>query len=89
MFRRALEFASLNKVEPAITLYAFRHSSIVRQLLAGTPICLVAAACDTSVAMIERTYSRHITDVSDVPLRRALLDVSSPIDANVLPMVRP
>jgi hypothetical protein len=80
--------AKLNKVEPAITLYALRHSSIVRQLLAGTPIRLVAVAHDTSVNMIERTYSHHIADVSDVPLRRALLDIGEPTEPNIVPLVR-
>jgi integrase len=85
-FRRALKLA---QVDPAITIYALRHSSIVRQLLAGTPIRLVAVAHDTSVVMIERTYSHHIADVSDVPLRRALLDLAEPADAKVVPLVRP
>jgi integrase len=85
LFRRAVALAGLDTVEPVITLYALRHSSIVRQLLAGTPIRLVAVAHDTSVSMIEKTYSRHIADVSDVPLRRAMLDVGAPTDANVIP----
>jgi integrase len=84
LFSRAVALAGLNNAEPVITLYALRHSNIVRQLLAGTPIRLVAAAHDTSVMMIERTYSRHIADVSDVPLRRALLDVTEPASANVV-----
>jgi integrase len=88
LFRRAVALAGLDAAGPVITLYALRHSSIVRQLLAGTPIRLVAVAHDTSVAMIEKTYSRHIADVSDVPLRRAMLDVSAPADANVIPLRR-
>lgn len=40
-----------------ITLYALRHSSIVRQILRGVPLRVVAALHDTSVAMIERNYS--------------------------------
>src|SRR6185437_10696722 len=48
-----------------VTIYALRHSNIVRQLLAGVPIRVVAAGHDTSVAMIERTYSRFIGDHSD------------------------
>jgi hypothetical protein len=39
-------------------MYALRHSSIVRQLLAGVPVRIVAAGHDTSVKMIEHTYSR-------------------------------
>jgi integrase len=44
------------------TLYALRHSSIVHMLLMNKPIRVVAAIHDTSVAMIERTYGKHITD---------------------------
>jgi integrase len=88
LFRRAVALAKLDEAPEPITLYALRHSSIVRQLLAGTAIRLVAVAHDTSVAMIERTYSHHIADVSDVPLRRALLDVREPTDANVVTLAR-
>jgi integrase len=87
LFGRAVGHAEL--VEPdGVTLYALRHSSIVRQLLAGTPIRVVAVLHDTSVAMIERTYSRHIGDHSDQVARRALLDLTEPAAANVLPLVR-
>ena len=55
------------------TLYALRHSSIVRQLLAHVPIRIIASTHDTSVAMIERFYSRFIADHSDEHTRRALL----------------
>lgn len=42
--------------------YSLRHSSIVRGIAAGLPIRLVAAMHDTSVAMIEKHYSRWIAD---------------------------
>lgn len=42
--------------------YALRHSSIVRGIRAGLPVRLVAANHDTSVSMIERHYSRWISD---------------------------
>jgi integrase len=45
--------------------YALRHSSIVRGIRANLPIRLVAALHDTSVAMIERHYGRHIADGLD------------------------
>ena len=86
LFRRAIELADLGKVKPAITLYALRHSSIVRQLLAGTPIRLVAVAHNTSVAMIEKTYSRHIADDGDVALRRGLLDIEASTATKVVPL---
>jgi integrase len=70
----------------AVTLYALRHSSIVRQLLANTPIRITATLHDTSVAQIERNYSRHISEHSDPLARRALLDLSAPIGVNVVPL---
>ncbi len=53
--------------------YALRHSSIVRGLRAGLPIRLVAALHDTSVAMIERHYSRWITEGLDELAARAVV----------------
>jgi integrase len=59
-----------------VTMYALRHSSIVRQLLAGVPVRVVAVNHDTSVIMIERNYSRHIGDHADALARAALLDTT-------------
>jgi integrase len=74
-FQRAAIAAGL---DPAVvTIAALRHSSIVRMLLAGVPIRVVASNHDTSVAMIERTYSKYITDHTDALTRRALLDIES------------
>src|SRR6185369_17817242 len=75
-FRAVVQAADLDPDE--VTLYALRHSSIVRQLLANVPIRIVATLHDTSVKMIERTYSRHIAEHTDVLARRALLDTSQP-----------
>lgn len=51
---------------PADTvMYALRHSSIVRVLLKGMPIRMVAALHDTSVEMIEKHYAAFITDMSE------------------------
>jgi integrase len=59
---------------PASTIpYALRHSSIVRGLRFGLPIRLVAAIHDTSVAMIERHYSRWITEGLDEMAARAVV----------------
>ncbi|WP_342726078.1 site-specific integrase [Bradyrhizobium sp. B097] len=59
-----------------VTPYALRHSSIVRQLLARVPTRVVAAHHDTSVAMIEKNYSRYIIgDLSEAMTRAALLDL--------------
>jgi integrase len=69
-----------------VTIYALRHSAIVRQILAGVPIRVIAANHDTSIAMLERTYSRYIGDHSDALARRALLDASVPTHDNVVPI---
>ncbi len=87
LFARTVSHAGVTEPDE-VTLSALRHSSIVRQLLAGTPIRVVAVLHDTSVAMIERTYSRHIGDHSDQVARRALLDLAEPAVANVLPLAR-
>ena len=74
-FRAVVAAAELDPDE--VTLYALRHSSIVRQLIANVPIRIVAALHDTSVGMIECTYSKHIAEHSDAQARRGLLDLSS------------
>lgn len=56
---------------PANTImYALRHSSIVRSLIAGLPIRLVAALHDTSTIMVEKHYSAFITDMTEELARR-------------------
>src|SRR5215831_16314322 len=80
-FARAVACAVL---KPSVTFYALRHSSIVRQILAGTPLRVVAVAHDTSTMMIERTYSRHISDHADAVLRKGLLDTAQPAAGNVV-----
>jgi integrase len=74
-FARVARSVGLDPKE--VTLYALRHSSIVRQLLAGVPIRVVAVNHDTSVVMIERTYSRYIADHADALARAALLDTAT------------
>ncbi len=76
-FRAAVEAAGFDPDE--ITLYALRHSSIIRQLLAHVPIRLVAAVHDTSVEMIEKTYSRYIAHHGDDVVRAAMLETSAEI----------
>ena len=53
--------------------YCLRHSSIVRMLRQGVPVRIVAAAHDTSIAMIEKHYSAYIVDATEDMLRNALL----------------
>lgn len=76
--------AKAASVYDGVTVYALRHSSIVRQLLAGTPIRIVAVNHDTSVAMIEKHYSDFIGDHSDPLARKALIDFSAPPTDNVV-----
>ena len=85
-FRAVIEAAGLDPDE--VTLYALRHSSIVRQLLANVPIRIVGTLHDTSVKMIERTYSRYIAGHSDAIARRALLEIQHPSAPNVVPLVK-
>ena len=85
-FRAVVEAAGLDPDE--VTLSALRHSSIVRQLLANVPIRIVATLHDTSVKMIERTYSRHIAEHTDALARRALLDIAPSAIANIVPLTQ-
>ena len=80
-FARAVERA---KLDPKFTFYSLRHSSIVRQILAGAPLRVIADAHDTSTKEIERTYSHFISDHADAVLRKGLLDVAQPATGNVV-----
>jgi integrase len=73
-------------LDPAeVTMYCLRHSSIVRMLLRNVPIRLVASLHNTSVAMIEKHYSRYITEHSiDDITRHALLQPEAPVGENVV-----
>jgi integrase len=78
-------------LDPAeVTMYALRHSSIVRMLLQNIPIRLVASLHNTSVAMIEKTYSKYITEHSDDISRKALLqhEEPAPVADNVVALGR-
>ena len=76
-FAEAVEAANLDP--SVVTIYALRHTSIVRQLLANVPVRVVAALHDTSVAMIEKNYSKYIADHSDELARPTLLETSADI----------
>jgi integrase len=72
-----------------VTMYCLRHSSIVRMLLRNVPIRLVASLHNTSVAMIEKHYSRYITEHSiDDIMRAGLLSEPAPAGDNVVALVR-
>jgi integrase len=70
-FKGVLKGAKFNNPSK-VTMYALRHTSIVRQLLANVPVRVVAALHDTSVVMIERNYSIFIADHADELARAAL-----------------
>jgi integrase len=72
--------------DPEATMYSLRHSSIVRMLLANVPIRIVASLHDTSTRMIEKHYSRFITEHSDDLSRHALLQPEPPVGENVVPL---
>ena len=87
LFARAVRNAGLEPAE--ITIYALRHSNIVRQLLSRVPTRIVAVNHDTSVMMVEKNYSRYIGDHSDAITRAALLDPASwSPDGAVVPLAR-
>jgi integrase len=70
------------------TMYNLRHSAVVRMLLAGVPLRIVAAQVDSSAAILEKVYSPFILDHADTIARRGLLDLSQPAAGNVVPLAR-
>ena len=68
---------------PDAVPYALRHSSIVRGIRV-LPIRLVAALHDTSVQMIERHYSRWITDGMDELAAKAVVPLVPPEGDNIV-----
>lgn len=73
---RTWKRAAIDAQLPAATIPdALRHSSIVRELRFGLQIPLVAVLHDTSVAMIERNYSRSITDGLEELAARAVVPI--------------
>jgi integrase len=89
-YRRAVDkVVAAIGLDPAdVTMYALRHSSIVRMLLANIPIRLVASLHNTSVAMIEKHYSRYIVEHSDDISRKALLQHEPASGDNIVALAR-
>ena len=77
-FARVMRDVTFNNPSK-VTMYALRHTSIVRQLLANVPVRVVAALHDTSVVMIERDYSRYIADHADELARATLPTGRDPV----------
>ncbi|PSO30124.1 site-specific integrase [Bradyrhizobium sp. MOS002] len=71
-----------------VTMYALRHGSIVRMLLKNIPIRLVASLHNTSVAMIEKHYSKFIAEHGDDLSRAALLHHHDSRTDNVVALAR-
>ena len=57
-------------------------------MLKGIPVRLVAASVDSSTAMIEQTYSKHIARPGADLMRGALIDFDAPAPhgVNVVPL---
>jgi integrase len=79
---------AVGRIGIEVTFYSLRHSAIVRSLLAGVPVRVVAASADTSIEMIERTYAAYIGHFADDMARRGLLP--RPIEGadNVISLTR-
>jgi integrase len=78
------EAAKAARLPDGATAYCLRHTAITRALLAGVPVRLVASSFDTSIQMIEKTYSKHIAHHGDEQMRRALFDADAAADGNVV-----
>jgi len=81
-FERAVKLAALEHPQ-RVTFYALRHSSIVRRIMLGVPLRLIAAIHDTSTGQIERHYSAYIDQYGDTG-RVGLLDLEPPRPDNVV-----
>ena len=55
-----------------VTMYSLRHTSIARQLLDNVNPKIVADNHDTSLAMLQRTYAKFLTNHSDAISRGSL-----------------
>jgi integrase len=83
-FRVVLERLDL---DPTLTPYVLRHSSIIRQIRSGTALRLISFAHDTSTEEIERTYARYLNVASDDARKGLLADDAPPVD-NVIKLAR-
>ena len=86
-YKRFIAAAKAAGLPDGASVYALWHTAITRALLAGAPVRLVASSFDTSVAMIEATYSASISDHGDALMRRTLFDIDAAAEGNVVPLV--
>jgi integrase len=70
----------------SISVYCLRHSAITRALLKNVPVRIVATLSDTSVAMIEKTYSKYIAHHADELARHGFLGPPPANEDNVVPL---
>lgn len=84
--RRFATAAVAAELPAGTTVYALRHSSIVRALRGGIPTKVVASSHDTSIAMIEAHYAKYMP--GDDIMRSVLLDLdpASAATATVVPL---
>jgi integrase len=59
------------------TVYQLRHSYVVRSLINGVPLRVVASIVDSSSIILESVYSRYIADHGDTVARKGLLDTDA------------
>ena len=79
--------ATAAELPASASSYSFRHSSIVRALREGLPVRLVAQLHDTSLAMIERNYTRFMAHALDDIARKAIMPlVEQDRSGNVVPI---
>jgi integrase len=76
------------RLDPSLTPYTLRHSSIIRQIRSNTPLRIIAFTHDTSVQEIEKTYARYLNDASDDARKGLLADAVSPAMDNVVKLAR-
>ena len=84
-FRVVLERLGL---DPTLTPYTLRPSSIIRQIRSGTPLRIIGFAHDTSAAEIERTYGRYLNNAMGDLTRKGLLADEAPPADNVVQLAR-
>ena len=84
-FRVVLERLDLDLT---LTPYVLRHSSIIRQIRANTPLRIIAFEHDTSVQEIETTYARYLNNAKGDLSRKGLLDDAAPPVDNVIKLAR-
>jgi len=84
LYQKVVKAAGLPTDGDLSTIYALRHSSIARALLAGVPLPVVADWHDTSAAIIERHYAAFLKNHSEDQIRRGLIDLEP--GSNVVPL---